>query len=53
MSNVVPDPSLCLCDDPLESVDVLLVRLVSGDSADFGTGRSILLLSATLRRAAS
>lgn len=53
MSNVVPDPSLCLCDDPRESVDVLPVRLVSGDSADVGTGRWILSLGATLRRAAS
>lgn len=53
MSNVVPEPSLCLCDDPLTIVDVLPVRLVSGDSADVGTGRSILSLGATLRRAAA
>jgi hypothetical protein len=53
MSNVAPDPSLCLCDDPLESVDVLPVRLASGDSVDVVVGRSALSIGTALRRTVS
>jgi len=53
MSNMGRDPSLCLCDDPLERVYVLPVHLVSGDSAGVGGEGAVLLLAVALRRVVS